>query len=123
MEAFMVANLKVYPNQVITKGLGKLFIVDTINEWLDDSGISLKLKWDTEEAKLALQSPSAFGALGIQLLSTITTTNLAVCSGCSLPYLRKKRKPQPGRMNFCPNCQGKAANTLRQRVWRSNHPK
>ncbi len=105
--------------EVPVKGLGKLLVTDMINEWLGDAGIRLELNWDSNEPILTLTGGRVFGALGIQLLSAVTTNNLAVCSGCKMPYLRKGRKPQTGRRNFCRACGDKVANRMRVRAKRS----
>ena len=109
------ATLKVAPEKVQAKGVRKLFVIDIINEWLGDAGISLKLNWSSKEAALILTGGGVFGALGVQLLSAITSNTLAVCSGCRMPYLREGRKPQTGRRNYCPSCGDRVANKLRQR--------
>ncbi|MFC1938929.1 hypothetical protein ACFLWM_02095, partial [Chloroflexota bacterium] len=97
------------------RGLGKLVVTDYINEWLGDAGLRFILDWNSREPRLIITSPSVFGALGIQLLSVVTRTNLAVCSGCGMPYLREGRKPQAGRRNFCTSCGYEVATRLRQR--------
>jgi len=102
------------------RGVRQLFLQDGINEWLGDAGIRLELTWSSNEPSLTLTGGSVFGALGIQLLSAVTANNLAVCSGCGIPYLRKGRMPQKGRRNFCPVCDNnKVANKLRVREWRT----
>lgn len=97
------------------RGLRQLFLQDGVNEWLGDAGIRLELNWSDNEPSLTLTGGAVFGALGVQLLSAVTANNLAVCSGCGIPYLRKGRKPQAGRRNFCPDCGDKVANKLRVR--------
>ena len=107
--------------EVSVRGLGKWIVTDMINEWLGDAGIRLELNWSGGEPSLTLAGGGVFGALGVQLLSAVTANNLAVCSGCGEPYLRKGRKPQAGRRNFCRACGDKVANKLRVR--RSRAPK
>lgn len=106
-----IPNVKMVP----ARGFGKWLVADTVNEWLGDAGIRLELNWDSEEPVLILTGGSVFGALGVQLLSSVTSNTLAVCSGCGKPYLRKGRKPQPGRRNYCPTCGDRVASKLRQR--------
>lgn len=101
------------------RGLRQLFLQDGVNEWLGDAGIRLELNWSSNEPSLTLTGGGVFGALGVQLLSAVTANNLAVCSGCGIPYLRKGRKPQAGRRNFCPDCGDKIANRLRMRAKRN----
>lgn len=96
-------------------GFGKWLVVDIINEWLGDAGVWPMLNWDSKEPTLILSGGGIFGALGIQLLSAMTRSNLAVCSGCGMPYIRKLRKPQRGKRNFCPECGETVSNKLRQR--------
>lgn len=105
------------------RGLRQLFLQDGVNEWLGDAGIRLELNWSDNEPRLTLTGGGVFGALGIQLLLAITANNLAVCSGCGIPYLREGRKPQAGRHNFCPDCGDKVANKLRMREWRTQKQK
>ncbi len=109
------AAIKVDPERVLAKGVGKLFVTDIINEWLGDTGIRLELNWDSKEPALILTGGDIFGALGVQLLSAVTSNTLAVCSGCGMPYLREGRKPQAGRRNYCPACGNRVANRLRRR--------
>ncbi|MFC1902438.1 hypothetical protein ACFLX3_05900 [Chloroflexota bacterium] len=99
------------------RGVGKLSLIDGINEWLGDAGVRLELNWDNQEPVLILTGGGVFGALGVQLLTAVTANTLAVCSGCKKPYLRKVRKPKPREHNFCPNCGPKVASKLRQREW------
>lgn len=105
--------------EVPVKGLGKLLVTDIINESLGDAGINLQLNWGSKEPTLILAGAGLFGALGVQLLSTVTNRNIAICSGCNLLYLRQGRKPQAGRRNFCMTCRDEVANRLRQRDRRS----
>lgn len=105
------------------RGLRQLFLQDGVNEWLGDAGIILEMNWTSNEPILTLIGGRVFGALGVQLLSAVTTNNLAFCSGCGIPYLRKGRKPQAGRRNFCPDCGAKVANKLRQRDWQTKKQK
>lgn len=107
-----------------TRGLRQLFLQAGINEWLGDAGIRLELNWSSNEPSLSLTGGNVFGALGVQLLSAVTANNLAVCSGCGLAYLRKGRKAQAGRRNFCPVCDdNKIASKLRVREWRTKKQK
>ncbi len=105
------------------RGMRQLFLQDGINEWLGDAGIRLELNWSSGEPILTLTGGGVFGALGVQLLSAVTNSNLAVCSGCKKPYTRKGRKPQAGRNNFCHDCGDKEANKLRMRKFRTTKPK
>ncbi len=105
------------------KGIRQIFLQDGVNEWLDDAGIRLELNWSGSEPVLTLIGGGVFGALGVQLLSAVTANNLSICSGCRIPYLRKGRKPQSGRRNFCPECGDDVANKLRVREWREKNQK
>lgn len=100
---------------VPAKGFGKLITTDIINRWLLDAGVSLGLDWRGKEPALVLTGGGVFGALGVQLLSAVTSNTLTVCNGCGVPYLREGRKPQAGRRNFCPACSGSVAARIRQR--------
>jgi hypothetical protein len=45
---------------------------------------------------------SALGAIAFQLALTISAAeSFLTCSGCGVPYLRKKKRPKPGESNFC----------------------
>ena len=56
-----------------------------------------------------LQGTSLFGALAVQLLMAVSRTGgLAICSGCGAPYV-PKRRPNPRRRRYCPQCGLKAA--------------
>ena len=105
------------------RGIRQLFLQDGVNEWLGDAGIRLALNWSGLEPILTLTGGGLLGALGVQLLSAVTANNLAVCSGCRMPYLRKGRKPQAGRHNFCLECKNEVANRLHVRKWRAIHQK
>lgn len=110
------ASFKLNEVEILTS-IGKLFLVDGINEWLGDAGIRLELNWDSQEPILILTGGGIFGALGVQMLMAVTKNTLTVCSGCGKPYLRKARKPKRGERNFCRDCGSKVASKLRQRDW------
>ena len=109
--------------EIPVQGLVKYLVTDIVNEWLGDAGIRLELNWDSREPALLLTSNSIFGALGVQLLAVMTKSNIAVCSGCGLVYLREGRKPQAGRRNFCSDCRGTVAARIRKREERAVKPK
>lgn len=69
--------------------------------------IRLGLDWPADDApRLAIEA-DVFGTLVIQLIAAVTGTNgLAICDGCGLPYVGRKRRPQAGRRNYCDPCKG-----------------
>lgn len=113
-----VAVTKSNPEVILMPGVGKMIVQDSINEWLGDASVSFELNWK-QRATLQLTGVSVFGALGVQLLSAVTSNTMAVCSGCGLPYFREGRMPQSGRHNYCPECGKGVANKLRQRERRA----
>ncbi len=61
-----------------------------------------------------------FSTLAFQLALAVRGGELALCSACSIPYLRK-RLPQTGRNNYCPECGERAASRIRRRRWADRH--
>jgi hypothetical protein len=106
------------------RGIRQLLLRDGVNEWLGDAGVRLELNWDRQEPTLTLTGGGVFGALGIQLLTAVTSYTRAVCSGCGIPYLRQGRNPKRGQRNFCDTCVSNGVpNRLRQRDWQNKKRK
>lgn len=102
------------------RGIRQLFLQDGVNEWLGDADVRLELNWSGGEPILTLTGGGVFGALGVQLLTAVTSYTRFVCSGCGIPYLRQGRKPKPGQRNFCDKCVSNGVpNRLRQRDWQN----
>ena len=81
----------------------RLMLGDCLWFWLRMSDVRPKFAWDPEP-QFFLDS-GTFGQLGIQLMQAVSHAHgLAICSGCGNPYMRKGRKPQAGRRNYCPDC-------------------
>ena len=113
--------------------LGKHYFCQAVNDWLVNGNVRPLLSWSPSErnsfATLQLSPPTllagkAFSALAVQLLTAVSRPHqIFKCDGCGQPYLRKKRKPQAGRHNYCPACGERVANRIRKRQWRATHPK
>jgi DNA-directed RNA polymerase subunit RPC12/RpoP len=76
--------------------------------WLRMSGTRPKFVWDPEP-KFYLEC-GTFGEIGVQIMQAVSNAQgLTICSGCGRAYMRKGRKPQEGRRNYCPECGTRAA--------------
>jgi hypothetical protein len=87
-----------------------VYLQEAVNLWLDLANVRLALSWPTGAGlgSLRLERGGTFGLLGVQLLTAITgAQSLAICNGCSIPYIREKRRPQAGRQNYCLECRAK----------------
>lgn len=109
------ADWNISPSAELGAGLHKFAFRFFVADWLSSAGIRLDLQWNQGKYNLVLTGGGVFGALGVQLLSAVTTNNLTICSGCGKLYLREGRKPQEGRRNFCPKCGDTVASKLRVR--------
>jgi hypothetical protein len=77
---------------------------DAVSEWIRIGAVQPRLVWFTETPRFATLSGS-FGILGMQLLSAVTRAHgIATCSNCGIPYIRRGRRPQAGRRNYCGDC-------------------
>jgi len=94
---------------------GRVYLRQVLLEWLSLGNVRPGLRWPGEEEVPSLSfTGGTFGLLGVQLLFAIAAAHqLAICSGCGTPYLRKK--PRRKRHNFCENCGERVASRLRQR--------
>ena len=94
-----------------------LFLGWACQEWTTSGRVhpSLSDAWDIKEMQFELEG-TGFGLLGLQIMVAVTKTGgLTVCDGCKRPYLRRGRKAQAGRRNFCPDCGVRVGNRIRQR--------
>ena len=102
--------------------IAQVYLQEAVNRWLHLANVRLSLSWaiDVENPSLEIEADT-FGLLGVQLLTAVTgAQNLALCDGCSKPYVREGRRPQTGRANYCPDCRGrKVPERERQRRRRS----
>lgn len=87
----------------------RIFIATEANLWLrlgrvgfsvwpaDGSGSGLGIVVDYDFCLL--------GAIAFQLALTMSAAeSFFTCSGCGVPYLRRKKRPKPGESNFCESC-------------------
>jgi hypothetical protein len=76
--------------------------------WLILSQVRPRVVSRRKKLAVEFEGSRVFGAIGFQLIATITgSTELAVCSECSRPFLSRKRAPK-GRHRYCEDC-GRAA--------------
>ncbi len=87
---------------------GKQSLADVVTEWMRVGGVSPYLQWLTDEPAFTFVGGN-FGVIGLQLMQAITRSyGIVICSSCGIPYMRKGRRPQAGRRNYCPDCGSKA---------------
>ena len=99
-----------------------------VGQWLALGGASHGLGWgpsdDAPNLRLLIRDsgqPPTMAILASQLMLAVArASELAVCSGCALPYRRLGRRPQAGRRNYCEECQETGLpNRDRQRAHRA----
>jgi hypothetical protein len=95
-------------------------------------GPSFTLHWDSDSDSATSQSPAlvfGFGhgfvpAAWLAVAQTLSRReNIFVCSGCGLPYSRSRKRPAPGKANYCDPCGKKAAKKAWARTNRGNPKK
>lgn len=90
-----------------------------VSEWMQFGGVSLALTADqgTWELSVSFQG-RLLGALALQLALAVSRSDVPfTCSECGKVYIRgrdegqsrRRRRPNPGWRNFCPECGRKAA--------------
>jgi len=67
---------------------------------------------------LPFLAAGTFGILGMQLAFTLAQAELTVYSGCGRDYPRTGRRPQAGRLNYCPDCGERTRSRDAQREFR-----
>jgi len=93
----------------------------SIGEWLRMGEVEPLFTWPESGPAIGFIG-TTFGTLAAQLMFVVSKSQaLAVCSGCGQPYLRRGKKPQRGRRNFCPSCGEKTASRLRKRDQRAKN--
>jgi len=90
-------------------------VVSEVSRWLVQCWIRPAIAWDEPNPTFRLRSDTLIGVIGISLLTAILKRGgLATCAACGSPYV-PKRKPAPGRNQFCEHCgKGKKA---AKRLW------
>jgi len=89
-----------------------------INFWLSWGGVRPTLDWRKPQPDFYVGG-GTFGILALQLMLAVSGGHtLALCTGCGKPY-RRRREPQAGRRNYCPNCGEKVAARDRKRAERA----
>jgi len=90
-----------------------------VNVWLKIGRVQLRMarphSWDNPDWQTEIHYGgqfNLFGALATQLMLVIAgAEKLYTCSGCRIPYVRKKKLPKSGQSNYCsdPSCGRKRA--------------
>ncbi len=86
-------------------GIGRSELALVIERWLAVGGVGIRFRWWQSEPDISLgitTFPAAglFAAIAVQLMSTVSGQELAVCSHCGSPYV-PPRKPRAGERNYC----------------------
>jgi hypothetical protein len=99
--------------QEVTVLAQRVYLSLKINEFLADlGGPGLRIDWSTSpRAKLSLHTGWGFlSAAWVQAIQLITEVrNLYTCDGCNRSYFRAKKRPAPGKSNYCDECGNRAA--------------
>lgn len=81
-------------------------IIDNLLRWV---GVRPTFQWWSIEPEIRLSGGGLYQQLVCQLVFAVARVNgIAVCHSCGGLY-PPKRKPQVGRMNYCPDCGQRAA--------------
>lgn len=99
----------IHPDDSITWGAPvnpRSIIASELTAWMKRFPIRLGLMWRAKEWRLeTFHDGSILNAITLQLLRAVVgADNLYRCSGCRLPYVRARRKPNPGQANYCRRC-------------------
>lgn len=88
------------------------YVSMAINCWLSMVDIGMRLDWPGTGPEVTFLSGTS-ASLILQIIFAVAgSKGTAVCGGCGLIYLRKGRKPQTGRRNFCPTCREKGVGAM-----------
>lgn len=75
--------------------------------WLKLGGVGFILMPEDHGWQLSIDyNGFLLAAVAVQLALTLADIdNLYTCSGCGVPYVRRKKSPKPGQANFCEQCE------------------
>lgn len=97
----------------------RIVIAKKIDRWLDRGNLNLRLDWHGAKPSIYV-SCNIVGLIGCHLMLAVNRSQgIAICTSCSFPYPPKKR-PSPGRGNYCDKCKGKAPSRESQATRRKN---
>jgi hypothetical protein len=75
-----------------------------VNQLLRQAQVGVRYSWEHDRAILQFDGAGLFGALVVQLALAIGRTDgLAVCSGCGVSYV-PRRRPRRDRRRYCEQC-------------------
>jgi hypothetical protein len=106
-------------------------LVAVIGTWLALGAVRPVIAWGQprrDEPVVTLGVTTLFGGLVLELLLAAGgTAGFAICSGCGLPYVPRRRPPGGSfaapRATYCPTCQARGLPQLAAaRRWRATHP-
>jgi hypothetical protein len=84
-------------------------LTGVVEMWLREGAVRPHVQWGKRTPGVELAGWGLFGALAVQLLQVVSRIDgLITCSGCGKAYL-PKRRPNPNRDHYCPDCGVKAA--------------
>ena len=106
-------------------------LVAVLGAWLALGAVRPVIAWGAprpDEPVVTLGVTTLFGGLVLELLLAAGgTAGFAICSGCGLPYVPRRRPPGGSfgapRAAYCPTCQARGLPQLAAaRRWRATHP-
>jgi hypothetical protein len=83
----------------------RAWLEDSVDRWCAWGAVQPRLTWAVRRSPtIDFEGCGLFGALAAQMLAAVSGTGWALCSGCSERYDPGRRRPNPDRRNYCPDC-------------------
>jgi hypothetical protein len=95
--------------------LARQLLAERVSIWLVFGGVRSRLNWSSQNRWTVENTPGyLLGTLANSLVSCIVSSGSAVCTECSRRYV-PRRRPDPGRQNYCEECRRTAPSRNSQR--------
>lgn len=79
-------------------------VMDRVDRWMTEGRVQPSMCWHSDRVEVVFGNGTLFGALAVQLLSSVAKrATFVTCSECAAIYA-PRRQPRADRRNYCPAC-------------------